>query len=181
MSCRVFVGARKASSGQILIGAFGLSEDVFQATTDAFNGHLSNGVYWYNYVGRAFGFAAEQSIDLSPGDVSSSDSENRLSWLLDIGLGGYRAGSVPLSQNISKVIYMLLVPSPSEPQPTSFPTSYPTVQLTCDPWSILPCEIQQYYDMKYIVDAGFELCYQAYYSDSTSQSDLEDCELSNRW
>ncbi len=165
----MFVGAREASTGRILLGAYGLSDDVFETTSDVYNGHASNGVYWYNYQGRAFGFSAEQGINLSPGDISSSNSESRLSWLVGRKVGGYRAGTLQSSKSLVKIIYRLKV------------SGIATDPYHCDPWNIIPCEIQQNYDMNYIVKSGFELCYQAYYSDSTSQSDFKDCERSDRW
>jgi len=87
----VFVGAR-GPSGRIALGAVGLRHIVLNRTTEN-NTREDNGVYWYLRDGRAFGFAPNASINLSSADITTSEESERLSWLVDVGHGGWRAGA----------------------------------------------------------------------------------------
>lgn len=49
-------------------------------------------VYWYSTNGKSFGFAPTSSIRQTSADTQDLDSPQRLSWLLDQNIGGYRAG-----------------------------------------------------------------------------------------
>ena len=84
--------------------ACGLRTDVLQVTGDTTTAVPHNGAYWY-YVtgGYAIGFAPKSAIDLTTDDTyysddwpestgDYSDCQFRLSWTVDMSLGGYRAG-----------------------------------------------------------------------------------------
>eukprot|EP01084_Bolivina_argentea_P188978 325141_1 len=49
-------------------------------------------VYWYNYPGKGFGFAGESLVNLNHVDNLDSNGDQRLSWTLITGYGGWRAG-----------------------------------------------------------------------------------------
>jgi hypothetical protein len=106
----VAVGARQAGSSMMDLVAVARASDVFAQHCDA---RLANGAYWYNCVGRSFGFAASSSISLSfsVADITSDQCEHRLSWLVDNGEGGWRAGcSIQLGRSTTsyyKQIYIL--------------------------------------------------------------------------
>ena len=46
----------------------------------------NNGLNWYNFVGKSFGFAANSNINLFP--VDTNTGVDRLSWNIDNGFGG---------------------------------------------------------------------------------------------
>ena len=51
------------------------------------------GTTWYYLPGKSFGFSADESLDLRPADMATDTlPEFRLSWHLDAGVGGFRAG-----------------------------------------------------------------------------------------
>jgi hypothetical protein len=202
--CRVFVGAREVSSSSIQVGAFGLSNEVFKATNDSLNGHENNGVYWYNYEGRSFGFSPEQSIRLDAADVSSSNSNYRLSWYVDRGIGGYRVGSLCPNANgvrearslthedVFAAIYSADYShgSSSGDDDSSFYDSCVTsveyvkvlYKKSIAPRDIPPpVGIVHNYDVAKVQSRGLQLCYQAYYAYSTRQSDLLNCVTPGSW
>lgn len=49
-------------------------------------------VYWYSTNGKSFGFAPTSTIRQTSADTQDLDDSQRLSWLLDQNIGGYRAG-----------------------------------------------------------------------------------------
>ncbi len=106
----VAVGVKQAGSSTLDLVAVARASDVFAQHCDA---RLVNGAYWYNCVGRSFGFAASSSISLNggPGADSESDQcEHRLSWPVDYGFGGWRAGcstELYYSSSYYKQIYIL--------------------------------------------------------------------------
>jgi hypothetical protein len=55
---------------------------------------LHNGVYWYNTPGLSIGFAPNSTIDQSAADQFDIDNNQRVSWHLDLGIGGFRLGSI---------------------------------------------------------------------------------------
>jgi hypothetical protein len=89
----MIVGAREAGSDQMILAATAKREDVLRRTCGQKETHLANGVYWYCWEGKSFGFAGNADIELGTGDTSSAGGdEHRLSWHID-GNGGWRAGS----------------------------------------------------------------------------------------
>lgn len=50
-------------------------------------------VYWYRTNGKSFGFAPDSSIRQTLGDNYDLTNSQRLSWILDQDIGGYRVGS----------------------------------------------------------------------------------------
>ena len=108
----IAVGARQAGSSVLDLVAVARASEVFAQHCDA---RLANGAYWYNCEGRSFGFAASSSISLNggPGADSESDQcEYRLSWAVNNGFGGWRAGcstELYYSSSYYKQIYILSV------------------------------------------------------------------------
>ena len=87
----IFVGARDPE-GKITIGAVGARDAVLQQTDDE-QTRRDNEVEWYLTPEMSFGFApAGARISQNPADNSSSEGPKRLSWHIDEGGGGYRAG-----------------------------------------------------------------------------------------
>ena len=88
------------------LGAFALASEVHQ-TTVLNTPHLSNGVYWYFTPGKSFGFLGDTDLHQEPaGDTGTTNIEARLSWNLDNGNSGYRAGIYTESnKKLLKLIY----------------------------------------------------------------------------
>ena len=110
----VAVGAKQEGSSTLALMAVARASEVFAQRC---GGRLANGAYWYNCVGKSFGFAAS-SINLNTfywlmTDMSSEQCEYRLSWLVDRRMGGFRAGCIThlfysyLSDRYYKQIYIL--------------------------------------------------------------------------
>jgi hypothetical protein len=94
-SKKVFVGAMESvGSSKFTVGAGGLAGNVFAPTTSYNRAYLANGVYWYNYDGKSFGFAPKETIFLEDADTYEISSNERLSWHVNGQAGGWRAGSV---------------------------------------------------------------------------------------
>ncbi len=85
----VAVGAKQEGSSTLALVAVTRASEAFDKHCDTL---LSNGAYWYNCVGRSFGFAPSSSISLQYVDTESSQCEYRLSWYVDLNFGGWRAG-----------------------------------------------------------------------------------------
>jgi hypothetical protein len=51
-----------------------------------------NGAFWYYVPGKSFGFAGSAVINLKTADTKDTGCDKRLSWHLDLGVGGWRAG-----------------------------------------------------------------------------------------
>jgi hypothetical protein len=105
----VAVGVKQAGSSTLDVVAVARASEVFAQHCDA---RLANGAYWYNCVGQSFGFAASSSISLrfSVADITSDQCEYRLSWPVDNGFGGWRAGcstELYYSSSYYKQIYIL--------------------------------------------------------------------------
>jgi hypothetical protein len=103
----IAVGAKQAGSNTLALVAVARAGDAFAQHCDA---RLANGAYWYNCVGKSFGFAASSSISLGSADSLSDQCAYRLSWHVDQSYGGYRAGcTTDLSSSSSyyKQIYIL--------------------------------------------------------------------------
>lgn len=88
----LFVGAMLNGARNFQLGAFADKAQI-QIPTPVNTPHLSNGVFWYMTSGYSFGFAATGSIDQNKADTGASNATSRLSWHLDNGIGGYRAGA----------------------------------------------------------------------------------------
>ena len=96
------LGARYGASGAFKLAALGDYDAVFAATSSSGSYNIpeagrNRGTYWYHYSTRSMGFAPIPSVQLSHPDIyhasSGSTTAKRLSWYLDTGGGGYRAGS----------------------------------------------------------------------------------------
>ena len=84
-------GSRTGSASPMLCAAASKA-DVLRKTgsTSSASGPY-NGVYWYNYRGKSFGFSDSRSIKLDSADTISGSG--RLSWHIDRSDGGYRIGN----------------------------------------------------------------------------------------
>ncbi len=153
----MFVGARDPSSSQIMIGAFGQSDAIFQATYSTYIANLNNGLYWYNKHGSSFGFSPVENVYLNTADTATDQSEYRMSWHIDQGVGGYRAGNMNPSGDYYKVIYKF--PS-GDKYPKGVQLNFPVSSLT---------------------DMGMVPCYEAPYDSATSQSSFSNCISPGDW
>ena len=92
--------------------------------------HFANGAYWYNVDRLSFGFSDQESIYLNEADVTCTpyfdgcdncdacQCENKLSWHLTGGSGGWRAGcTLWLNDDATwrKVVYLLDRPETCPP------------------------------------------------------------------
>lgn len=103
----LFVGAKERQRKTFSIGAYGLASEIHQQTEHN-RPHSSNGLYWYFTSGWSFGFVDTGTILQRPGDTGTAHPRCRLSWLLDISMGGYRVGTLTnLTESTAwrKVIY----------------------------------------------------------------------------
>ena len=75
------------------VAAIGDYDSVFEETTSTSEAVLNKGTYWYFYPGKSMGFAPATTVNLNSADVYDMGSATRLSWYLDGGGGGYRAGT----------------------------------------------------------------------------------------
>jgi thrombospondin type 3 repeat protein len=95
----VFLGAADAD-GNILVGASGLGRQVLTPTesTSVASAYPSSGLSWYNKSSYSVGFTPTSTILLNLADITGvltpDDGQNarRLSWHLDLAMGGWRAG-----------------------------------------------------------------------------------------
>ena len=94
----LFVGAQNDNWSSIYLGAFGLASEV-QRSTERDTPHLSNGVYWYFTSGQSFGFLGDTSLQQNGADIGTTNPDSRLSWHLDLGAGGWRAGAYTYLSN----------------------------------------------------------------------------------
>ena len=158
----VFMGAlASSSSNTFALGAFGQSRykcfltftsllvthyftlflfSVVFLNTSALNPQYSEGVYWYYEIGNSVGFTAVKDTTTRNGDTGTSKPEGRLSWIMTGKSGGFRAGnltnSAELSTYLKQVYYCSNTPTASPtPRPTSSPTYRPTSQPTRQPSS----------------------------------------------
>ena len=89
----VLVGAKRRGSSSLAVAAMGRRSLVFEQTQDERSTTLDNGVFWYRYW-NSFGFADADDVWLNDCDVNDLQTgHRRLSWFVDQGWGGYRAGA----------------------------------------------------------------------------------------
>ena len=149
------VGAyASASSSTAALAACGLRSDILTSTSSLTTAFESNGAYWYYYSPKSFGFSATSTVSLGSADTASGDCSYRLSWRLDQGSGGYRAGcTTGLDSDLSWYKRIIVgtelmpssmptfspTPSPTmTPQPTPLPTPLPTSSPTTPKPTPLP-------------------------------------------
>jgi hypothetical protein len=129
----LFVGARLTTDDKFELGAFAAAEDI--KTKTALNTpHLANGVYWYFTPGVSFGFLNSTILLQNQADIATSDGKSRLSWHLDMNIGGERVGNhLELNQGAAyhKSIYSC---NYNGSIPTlNHPPSTPTLSITAMP------------------------------------------------
>jgi hypothetical protein len=103
----LFVGAYNRATNLVQLGGFSAVTEI-RTVTPINTPHISNGIYWYFTSGYSFGFADSSTINQANADIASDpDAYSRMSWPLDVGYGGYRAGTTlnPTSGKLNKVIY----------------------------------------------------------------------------
>ena len=104
----IMVCGSRTGSASLMLCAAASKADVLRKTssTSSASGPY-NGVYWYNYVGKSFGFSDSRSIGLYSADTNSGSG--RLSWHIDQGMGGYRIGNAKFLYNFNyrKQLYYL--------------------------------------------------------------------------
>lgn len=88
----MFVGALSTDTTVFVLGAF-VNASIIRKGTCLNKPIESNGVCWYMKHEMSFGFLdCNSTLSQTPADQSTTNSESRLSWNIDNGLGGYRAG-----------------------------------------------------------------------------------------
>jgi hypothetical protein len=110
----------KAKGNFIAIAAKQQQEDVLAVVAGLYSSDLQetsslskatgpiNGAFWYYVPGLSFGFAASAQINLHIADKNDTECGKRLSWHLDIGVGGWRAGcqtDLTSDEGWRKIIY----------------------------------------------------------------------------
>jgi hypothetical protein len=107
----MLMGAKSSSgASNLTLLAAGATTNALATTSSTNAAYLENGAYWYNYPGRSVGFAESSQVNLWYPDTFNWDSEctQRLSWFIDVGAGGWRAGcATGLNSNSAwrKLIY----------------------------------------------------------------------------
>ena len=121
------VGAYASSDATTAsLAACGLREDVLQATYSTSTAYHYNGAYWYRYAGKSFGFAPSAVVYLNSADTSSDTSgAHRLSWHLDQGHGGFRAGNTNYLNSDNTWYKRIVIVSVEG----AFPTMQPTLSV----------------------------------------------------
>ena len=88
-------GFSAGSPNTLLVAAVGLSSAVLTTTSSLGTATTNeNGLFWYFYPGHSFGFADDSVLLLGNADGSSISSNTRVSWHLDLSIGGYRLGNL---------------------------------------------------------------------------------------
>ena len=88
----LLVGARREGSRTLALCAVAPPAEVFRRTEQN-RPHAVGGVHWYCTEGYYIGFAPTATIDQRPAINYDQASEERLSWYLLDGVGGWRAGA----------------------------------------------------------------------------------------
>ena len=106
----IMVCGIRAGSSSLMLCAAARKADVLRRTYSPSSASGPyNGVYWYNYGGKSFGFSDSRLIKLGSADTYSGSG--RLSWHIDVsGNGGYRVGNTKglyKATNYRKQLYYL--------------------------------------------------------------------------
>jgi hypothetical protein len=96
----VLVGAKESSdTSTYRVAAVGRYRDVFRDSSlisgdvyRALQGLGPNAAHWYRVSHVAFGFAPVEEVELGLADLGTSQCHSRLSWQIDNGVSGWRAG-----------------------------------------------------------------------------------------
>ena len=105
----LLVGAIKTGQSILSMMAVASANEMLQSTNSTSTAVLRNGTFWYQLEGYSFGFSPTADIDLNYADTLMDSCESRLSWHLNNGIGGWRAGcDVDLStaSNWEKRVYV---------------------------------------------------------------------------
>ena len=130
------VGGGKPADGTLKVVA--CANCLAITTQTAFNQpNFVGAAYWYLTYSLSFGFSPSYSINQGQADTTSTESNSRLSWHIDLGSGGWRLGSLTgLNDNTVyyKKIYLKYAgtASTSTPQPITTSVTPPhitTVQM----------------------------------------------------
>lgn len=97
-------------------------------------------MYWYYEISNSVGFTAVKNSTTRNGDKGTDTPQGRLSWMLTGKSGGYRAGAVTNSTQLStyrKQAYYCAVTPTAKPtvSPTPAPTGQPSRQPSSQPSS----------------------------------------------
>ena len=89
---QIFVGGLASNATTFLVGAYGPAS-VLHNHTGLNCVRRYNGVCWYSKANFSFGFLeCGTELNQNKADIGSTSPKSRLSWNIDNGLGGYRAG-----------------------------------------------------------------------------------------
>jgi hypothetical protein len=89
---QIFVGGLASNATTFLLGAYGPAS-VLHNHTGLNCVRRYNGVCWYSKANYSFGFLeCGTELNQNKADIGSTSPKSRLSWNIDNGLGGYRAG-----------------------------------------------------------------------------------------
>jgi hypothetical protein len=171
-------------SDSFVLGAFGMSDSVFQTSSNPFEAHENNGLFWYNYATYSFGFSAVSDIELNPMDISSENSQSRLSWVIDQDLGGYRIGSICQVYGDNEIEFLIQGSGLSARQVENncndveiFTKSiYKTIVHIAPPAGVL-----RNFPLSLLERRKMKLCYSENYEDSAKLSDILNCQVSGSW
>jgi hypothetical protein len=99
------MGGLDITNNVLLVVACGCCLDVLSVTVGN-QTQLHNGVYWYNTPTYSIGFAPNSTIIQTYADQFDLGNNQRVSWHLDLGIGGYRVGSIVTSSAPYYKIYL---------------------------------------------------------------------------
>ncbi len=98
-------GVDAANTDVLLVVACGCCLDVLNVT-ERNQPQLHNGAFWYNTPSFSIGFSPNSIIDQSTADIYDPGNNQRVSWHLDAGIGGFRVGSIVSIDDAYNKIYL---------------------------------------------------------------------------
>ena len=105
------IAARKAGTDVLVVAAMAKRADVLRKTSGMTQAFESNGVFWYHWPGKSFGFSRHPKVQFNNVNVEDTDGEYRLSWFVDYySYGGWRAGNITgqyTSAEYEKLVFYL--------------------------------------------------------------------------
>jgi hypothetical protein len=104
------MGGLDSRNNSLLVVACGYCLDVL-SLTELNKPQLHDAVYWYNTPSNSIGFAPTANIQQNQADTNDQSSNQRVSWHLDINVGGWRVGSIT-GLNYDSTYYKIIFMSP---------------------------------------------------------------------
>ena len=101
------LGGRDSTNDVLLVVSCGLCSVVFTKTPKN-TPNLHNGAYWYYTPDGSMGFSPNSTVNQTSADAFDQSNNQRVSWHLNVGSGGYRLGSLNVLNNDSRYYKLIL-------------------------------------------------------------------------